>query len=176
MKPVLMIHEFKEEYFDIPLDKYILTFDDGLYTQYKFIDELKKINTEKIFFISSNIICPEDKDQDDNFIKCIDAHKKAFNNDFTNYMKWSQIKKIDSLDNCFIGCHSHFHQLKTASCVECIILDNRLMMFDFIKNLGYVPRKFCFPYNYQTPLYKEILSLKGFKSFYGNERIDINTL
>ena len=50
------------------------------------------------------------------------------------------------------------------------------MMFDFIKNLGYVPRKFCFPYNYQTPLYKEILSLKGFKSFYGNERIDINTL
>ena len=176
MKPILMIHEFKEDFLNLNLEDYILTFDDGLYTQYLFLDELLKINTDKYFFISSGIVCEETTKQDNTYITSYNAHKKAFNNDFTNYMKWSQIKKIDSLDNCFIGCHSHFHQLKTASCVECIILDNRLMMFDFIKNLGYVPRKFCFPYNYQTPLYKEILSLKGFKSFYGNERIDINTL
>ena len=35
MKPVLMLHEFKEEFLDLPLENYILTFDDGLYTQYK---------------------------------------------------------------------------------------------------------------------------------------------
>ena len=30
MKPVLMIHEMREEFFDLPLHEYILTFDDGL--------------------------------------------------------------------------------------------------------------------------------------------------
>jgi len=176
MKPILMIHEFKEDFLDLPLEDYTLTFDDGLYTQYKFINEIKKINTRKFFFISSNIICPENIDQNDNFIKSIDAHKKAFAGNYTNYMKWSQIKIIDKINDCYIGCHSHFHKLKTASCVECIILDNRLMLHDFIKNLGYVPREFCFPYNYQTSLYKEILSLKGFRNFYGRERIDISIL
>ena len=50
-----MIHEFKEEFLNLPLENYTLTFDDGLYTQYKFFNEIKKIKTNKFFFISSNI-------------------------------------------------------------------------------------------------------------------------
>ena len=42
MKPVLMIHEFKKEFLDLPLKDYILTFDDGLYTVYKFFNKIKK--------------------------------------------------------------------------------------------------------------------------------------
>jgi hypothetical protein len=173
MKQVLMIHEFKEEYFDLPLDKYILTFDDGLYTQYKFLKELKKIDTKKYFFISSGIVCPENVTQTDEYIESNKAHIKAFNGDFTNYMKWSQIKEINNLSNCFVGCHSHFHNKKTADCVECMIPDNRYMLQDFKQKLGYIPDIFCFPYNYETPLYKEILNKKGFKNFYGKERINI---
>ena len=46
----------------------------------------------------------------------------------------------------------------------------------FLKKLNFIPESFCFPYNYETPLYKEILSKKGFKNFYGSERIDINEI
>ena len=67
MKPILMIHEFKEEFLNLPLENYTLTFDDGLYTQYKFFNEIKKIDTEKYFFISSNIVCSEDASQEDSF-------------------------------------------------------------------------------------------------------------
>ena len=68
MKPILMIHEFKDTFLNLPLEDYILTFDDGLYTQYKFFNEIKKIKTEKYFFISSGIICPEYENQDDEYI------------------------------------------------------------------------------------------------------------
>jgi len=176
MKPILMIHEFKKEFLDLPLENYTLTFDDGLYTQYLFINELRKIKTDKFFFISSNIVCSEDTNQDETFINSIDAHKKAFNGIYTNYMKWSQIKEIDSYDRCNIGCHSHFHSFKTADCVECIILDNRYMLNDFNKHLGKIPDIFCFPFNKETGLYKEILAKKGFNKFYGKERIDINEI
>lgn len=172
-----MIHEFKKEYLDLPLEDYILTFDDGLYTQYKFFNEIKKINTEKYFFISSNIVCDEEENQDDNFILCHEAHIKALKNkDYSNYMKWSQIREIQRDKNCHVGCHSHYHDMKTADCIECIINDNQKMVFEFIKNLGYLPHYFCFPYNYKTEKYQEVLKLKGFKHFYGKERIDINEL
>lgn len=173
MKPTLMIHEFKDEFLNLPLEDYILTFDDGLYTQYKFFNKIKKIKTEKYFFISSGIVCPEDKNQDDNYITCYQAHKKAFKGVFSNYMKWSQINEINETENCFIGCHSHFHMRKTADCVECIILDNKKMFSEFNSNLGYIPDSFCFPYNHETSLYKEILFKKGFTKFFGNNRIDI---
>ena len=176
MKPVLMIHEFKEDYLNLPLEDYILTFDDGLYTQYLFLNELKKIKTEKYFFISSGIICPENNKQNDEYIECSKAHTKAFDGDYTNYMKWTQIKELDTLGDCFIGCHSHFHNKKTAECVQCIITDNRYMLQDFKEKLGYLPDIFCFPYNYITPVYKEILNKKGFKNFYGKGRIDIKDL
>ncbi len=176
MKPLLMIHEFKEEFLDLPLEKYILTFDDGLYTQFKFIKELQKINTDKYFFISSNIVCPENIKQDKSFIECSQAHRKAFKGNFENYMKWSQIKIIDNLKKFKIGCHSHFHSLKTANCVECIILDNKLMLKEFKEKLGYIPEIFCYPYNHKSQLYEEILFKKGFTKFYGEERIDIYNL
>ena len=176
MKPILMIHEFKEEFLNLPLENYTLTFDDGLYTQYKFFNEIKKIKTNKFFFISSNIICPETVNQDNSFISCIDAHSKSFKGDYTNYMKWSQIREIDSYDQCNIGCHSHFHSLKTADCVECIMLDNRYMLNTFNKELNYIPKDFCFPYNHETSLYRQILEKKGFINFFGKERIDINEI
>ena len=176
MKPILMIHEFKEDFLNLNLEDYILTFDDGLYTQYLFLEDILKIKTEKYFFISSGIVCEEDKKQDNTFITCYNAHKKAFKNNFTNYMKWSQINEINQTENCFIGCHSHFHMRKTAGCVECIILDNHNMIKEFNKNLKNLPDSFCFPYNYETPLYKEILIKKGFTNFFGKERINIEDI
>ena len=176
MKPILMIHEFKEDFLNLPLEDYVLTFDDGLYTQYLFLDKLLKIDTEKYFFISSGIVCPEDQIQDSSFITCVDAHKNSYKGIYNNYMKWSQIKNINEQDNCVVGCHSHFHMKKTPDCVECIIADNRYMLNDFNKHLGKIPDIFCFPFNKETGLYKEILTKRGFNKFYGEGRIDINEL
>tara|TARA_E500000318_G_C3472159_1_gene176969 strand:+ start:190 stop:744 length:555 start_codon:yes stop_codon:yes gene_type:complete len=173
---ILMIHEFKKSFLNLPLEDYTLTFDDGLYTQYKFFNKIKNIKTKKYFFISSGIVCPEDVEQSDEFITCAQAHKKAFKGDFSNYMKWSQINEINKTENCFIGCHSHFHMRKTADCVECIISDNRYMLNDFSKHLGKIPDIFCFPYNKETGLYKEILFKKGFTEFFGDKRINIDDI
>ena len=169
-KQILMIHEFKEDFLKLPLENYILTFDDGLYTQYKFLEELKKIKTEKYFFISSGIICSENLKQNDEFTQCDVAHLKALSGDYTNYMKWSQIKEISKLNNFFIGCHSHLHNIKTADCIESIKLDNKHMLENFEKNIGYVPNHFCFPYNKKTTIYETILRKNGFKYFYGKEK------
>jgi peptidoglycan/xylan/chitin deacetylase (PgdA/CDA1 family) len=176
MKPTLMIHEFKEEYLDLPLENYVLTFDDGLYSQYAYIDELQKLNTQKIFFISSNIVCPEDHTQDMSLIYCRDAHERAFSGDCRNYMKWSQIAHIDSLHQCQIGCHGHKHIYDIISNPITMLKDSRRMTQTFQCHLGYVPDSFCFPYNIESIVYKTILQKYGLKHFYGGERIDIDDL
>jgi peptidoglycan/xylan/chitin deacetylase (PgdA/CDA1 family) len=176
MKPTLMIHEFQEKYLDLPLEKYTLTFDDGLYSQYAFVDELLRINTEKIFFISSDIVCPEDQAQDTSIVCCKDAHKKAFAGDYSNYMKWSQIQHINETPNCIVGCHSHSHIYNIVSDTRTMIRDTREMSRVFKHELGHLPKHFCFPYNIESQTYRCILHSYGFRYFYGSERINIDDL
>jgi peptidoglycan/xylan/chitin deacetylase (PgdA/CDA1 family) len=176
MKQVLMIHEFKREYLDLPLEQYILTFDDGLYSQYNYIDELQQIDTPKIFFISSDIVCPENIEQNNTYISCVDAHNSAFSGSYEYYMKWSQIKHIDSLPNFTVGCHSHSHIYNVVSDFSAMIRDTREMSNIFKKQLGSLPQHFCFPYNIESPMYRSILYSYGFRYFYGAERIDIDEL
>ena len=176
MKPTLMIHEFQEKYLDLPLEKYMLTFDDGLYSQYKYINELFKINTTKIFFISSDIVCPENQEQDDSLVSCIDAHNSAFTGLYKDYMKWSQIRQIDKDENCVVGCHSHSHIYNIISDINTMLRDTRTMTQVFNQKLGYIPQHFCFPYNIESHMYRCILHSYGFKHFYGSDRIDIDDL
>lgn len=176
MKPVLMIHEFKEEYLSLPLKDYVLTFDDGLYSQFLYSTQLEQIDTLKIFFISSAIVCPEQVIQDHLSICCKRAHEKAFSGDYSHYMKWSQIKQLNELNNCRIGCHGHRHIYNIITDPLKIMRDVRAMTTEFTDVLGYIPNDFCFPYNIESPLYKTILHDNGIKNFYGEERIDINDL
>lgn len=167
MKPVMMIHEVDEWMFDLPLDQYILTFDDGLYTQYIYLDEIKKIDTEKIFFISTGIVAPEGAEQSDEFIQCHEAHKKLFEcNDLSHYMKWSQIHEINEDDRCEIGAHSHMHIIHEGFNS---VNDTRIMNRHFDEQ-GLRPTSFCFPYNADNPIYKAILKQHGYINFYGSGR------
>ena len=175
MKPVLMIHEFHESFFDLPLEDFILTFDDGLYTQYIFFEELKKINTKKYFFISGGIVCPENITQDTEFITCEEAHRRAFNGDYRNYMKWSQIKEINNTPACEIGYHGFSHCKNNVNSLLLLLRDTKKMIKIFNQNNLY-PRAFCFPYNIETPQYREILRKASVEQFFGSNRIDILTL
>jgi peptidoglycan/xylan/chitin deacetylase (PgdA/CDA1 family) len=177
MKPVLMIHEVDERLFDLPLENYVLTFDDGLYTQYQYIEELNKIKTEKIFFISSNIICVGE--QSTEYIDCVSAHEKAFNGNTENYMTLEQIKHLMKCPNVTIGGHGHNH-VKLASLnkmthkIYNIVEDSKAMVKWFECNLGFKPTKFCFPYNDDfNGVYPELLRGLGFVDFYGSERIPV---
>lgn len=176
MKPVLMIHEFKEEYLSLPLKDYTLTFDDGLYSQFLYSKQLEQIDTPKIFFISSAIVCPEHVIQDHSFVCCEHAHEKAFSGDYRYYMKWSQIKQLNTFNNCRVGCHGHQHIYNIITDPLKMMRDVRAMTAEFTDVLGYVPDDFCFPYNIESPLYKTVLHNYGIKNFYGEERIDIDDL
>ena len=167
---VLMIHEMKE---DTNIPKGLCTFDDGLYSQYLFGKDLPN---DKIFFISSNIICRGK--QSEEFIDCRSAHVKAFKGNTENYMTIDQIKEIINM-GIEIGGHSHYHKdvskiPKLVDKVKHIKEDTELMLAWFKKELDYIPTSFCFPYNEELDgLYAGLLKPYGFTDFYGSSRVDI---
>jgi hypothetical protein len=180
MKPVLMIHEVNDNIFKLPLENYILTFDDGLYSQYYHFDKIKNINTEKIFFISSETICHGQ--QSKQFPSCEIAHKKAFDGNYEDYMSIQQIKELMKDPQVTIGGHSHSHTNLNSiydliNKIEYIKEDTKLMIEWFKNHLQFTPTIFCYPYNNDlNQIYKGILKTLGFTKFYGNERIPVESL
>ena len=167
-----MIHEWKSEFFNIPIKKYenfILRFDDGLYSQYLALDFLKKINTTKIFFISTGIIQPENKINDESIIPCNIAHERARQGIFDNFMKWSHIAEIHNTPQCIVGGHGNFHlDLRNVKLRKRLdIIKTELKMFDIFENHNIQIRDFCFPYNYECEIYKAMLSEYGILNFFG---------
>lgn len=172
-KRVLMIHEVGEWLFDLPLQSYILTFDDGLYTQYHHLDRLASIDTDKFFFISTDIVSNTSA-QSSEYITCERAHEKyRSTGDRSHYMNWSQIKEIDMTERCTIGGHSHEH-MRAPTSVQLVRDTNK--MIKMFKDHDITPSVFCFPYNKEHNMYRAILQAKGFNKFYGSERIDVNEI
>jgi len=183
MKPVLLIHEFKEVFLNLNLDNYILSFDDGLISQYTFLPEILKIKTPKFFNISTGVVCPSNVNPSFKFISCYDARKKALNGNFENYMTWEMIKFIHNKSNCTIAGHSHSHTnlniFKTLyDKIEYIKEDSKQMFEKFEKHLNYKPKVFCFPFNDDFKgFYKNILNNNyNINKFLGKERIEIEDL
>lgn len=180
MKPVLMIHEFKEEMLALPLENYTLTFDDGLYSQYYYFDKLRHLNTDMIFFISTNIIC--NTVQSAEFPPCHIAHEKAFTGNTEDYMTLEQIRELARYPNVRIGGHSHYHKNVGKMCklfdrVRHIDEDTALMLEWFKTNLDLRPKDYCFPYNEDLDgTYQIFLTKYKFENFYGRERIAIEAL
>ena len=180
VKPVLMIHEVRESIFDLPLENYILTFDDGLYSQYYYYPRFRNIPTEKIYFISSNILCAGS--QSSGFPSCEEAHKKAFNGNCEDYMTLEQVKELSKEPLVSIGGHGHNHirisyYSKHTERIKLLSEDTKSMVHWFESNLNFRPTKFCYPYNDDPHgMYSGILKLHGFDEFYGKERIDVSSL
>ena len=170
-KSILMIHEVSERIFELPLENYILTFDDGLYSQYYHWPKIQAIPTKKYFFISSNIVCKYET-QNPNFITSVDAHKKA----------QQGIKELKRDDNVVIGGHGHSHRNlndieRVTDQFKFVSEDTRNMMAWFSFFLDYVPTAFCFPYNNDlNGMYQGMISRYGFTEYYGKERISVESL
>jgi len=173
MKPILMLHEVSDWMFELPLHEYTLTFDDGLFTQYIHLEKIKQIPTEKIFFISTNIVADSETLQTSAFIKCYDAHAKyESTGDVENYMNWDQIREIHDTPECTIGGHSHNHKI----CNQFNMFTDTNLMVETFKERNISVNSFCFPYNIHDNAYMELLKLKGFTEFYGEGRVDVYDL
>jgi len=174
-KPVLMIHEMYDEILTLPLENYILTFDDGLYSQYHYYEKIKHINTEKIFFISSGIICTGP--QSSEFLCCDKAHAKAFNGVYEDYMTVNQIKELMQDPQVTIGGHGHTHTNLSnfdslSKKINYISKDTETMLDWFETNLGFKPTVFCYPYNNDlNGVYTAVLKQYGITKFYGKDRV-----
>lgn len=180
MKPVLMIHDATEDMFELPLANYTLTFDDGLFSQWVYLDEFLKIPTDKIFFVSTKFVCTGS--QSTNFPKSSIAHDKAREGVLEDFMTVDQLTHIQSQPMCQIGCHGHAHvHLRSINRmvdrIAAIKHDTERMIETFSSWWNEVPPKFCFPYNENLGgLYTGLLRTYGFTEFYGRERIPIETL
>jgi len=184
LKKVIEIHEVNldiiKKIINLDLKNCILTFDDGLASQWHFIDDLIALDVPKIFFISTDIICDRVDNQSKEFIKCSEAHKKAFEGNKENYMTWSQIKTLSKMPNCYIGGHSHKHKLYSVSPLKDLYInlsnDSENMLEEFKKKNIEID-KFCFPYNEDYDgIYRILLSKLGIENFYGKERISIEDI
>lgn len=175
-----MIHEVDERIFALPLHQYILTFDDGLYSQYYYFDKFKKIDTLKYFFISTGFIAGST--QSLNFLDSHKAHKKAATGNYEDFMTVEQIKELTTDPQVIIGGHGHNHyDLNTLSSlpkkVECIANDTEQMLNWFTTKLGSKPTAFCYPHNNDcNGIYTIKLRSLGFNEFFGRERIPVETL
>jgi hypothetical protein len=165
-KPILMIHEFKREYLDLPLENYTLTFDDGLVSPLSYWNDINKIDTKKIFFIPTGAV-------DGGSIEGKPPE---------TFMNLEQLKFLDSHGDVFLGGHSHNHadiraEWNLTEMYKFVLQDTTTMCLWFKRNLGKKVEHFCYPYNYEHAIYQAVLRQEfGIMRLYGANRIDIERL
>lgn len=180
MKPVLMIHDVYDDIFSLPLADYTLTLDDGLYSQYAYLQRFAQIPTDKVFFISTKFIC--NGHQSTECPRSWIAHDRARVGDFSDFMTKQQIIQIMNTPGCTIGGHGHEHVFlngirRIVDRIQAIKLDTEAMLCAFRSEFDTTPSKFCFPYNNNLDgLYDGLLRQYGFTEFYGHERISAEEL
>ncbi len=91
------------------------------------------------------------------------------------YMTWKQIKEIESNDFAYIGHHSHTHEYLIDVSNEEFILDIEKANKIFIRELGYIPSLFSYPFGEYSKFMRDYIS-KNFKYAFGQHSgvIDLN--
>ena len=91
------------------------------------------------------------------------------------YMTWSQIKEVESNDFAIIGHHSHTHDYLIDETNETFISDIETANKLFIKNLGYIPNLFSYPFGEYSKFMKDYIR-NNFQIAFGQHSgvIDVN--
>jgi hypothetical protein len=178
----LMIHEVTDHVKNYKFfESDLLTFDDGLYSQYLYHNELNNNKNKKIFFISSNIIRSRNINPSSEVITCSLAHDIFFKtNNNKYYMSLKEILELNNNNNIIIGGHGHYHlNLRFYNNLNLkdyfkIIKEDCDNLINFFEKNNLKLTHFCWPYNHEDRLYKALL-LRYNKDiiFFGQERIDI---
>ena len=143
-----------EKNFHIPKEKkkILLTIDDAFSSFYEVAwPYLKEKKIPFILFVSTEVIGKN------------------------GYMTWDQIKELEKESIAYIGNHSHTHDYLVDLTNDDFIKDINTANKNFIKNLGYNPIFFSYPFGeYNSYIKKQIT--KKFKFSFGQHSgvIDIN--
>ena len=91
------------------------------------------------------------------------------------YMTWNQIREIEKESFALIGHHSHSHNYLIDETTEKFILDLEKANKIFLKELGYVPNLFSYPYGEYSKFMRDYVSEK-FDFAFGQHSgvIDVN--
>jgi peptidoglycan/xylan/chitin deacetylase (PgdA/CDA1 family) len=91
------------------------------------------------------------------------------------YMTWSQIREVESEDFAFIGHHSHAHDYLINETNDQFISDIEKANKIFLKELGYIPNLFSYPFGEYSKFMRNYVS-KNFKFAFGQHSgvIDLN--
>ena len=91
------------------------------------------------------------------------------------YMTWDQIREVESEDFGFIGHHSHAHDYLINETNDQFISDIKKANKIFLKELGYVPNLFSYPFGEYSKFMKNYIS-ENFKFAFGQHSgvIDLN--
>ena len=91
------------------------------------------------------------------------------------YMSWSQIKEIEKMNFATIGHHSHSHEYLIDVTNENFIKDIEKANKIFLKQIGYVPKLFSYPFGEYSKFMKDYIS-QNFELSFGQHSgvIDIN--
>ena len=183
------VHSVCEDFFKMDLSDYILTFDDGLYSQFFYWNLIDQIKTEKILFITTGAILPSNKVREqykDKFVNFKDCFESLLlwknKNQRSNYMTLGELKYISSNYDVEIGAHSHNHYRLFQygmTIVEKLLgmkKDVNTMFEWFETHLGIRPTSYCFPFNQYDSYLESILQTEGITQFFGSEREEIEDL
>ncbi len=113
----LMIHDIRKEYFDLALDRYRLTFDDGLFTQYYYYPLFKSHPQALIYFITTNFIKPGQARGmfSGEYMAYLKSKKYGYRTfvegRFDHFMTVEELQELSGRPNVRIGAHSHFHDV-----------------------------------------------------------------
>ena len=113
----LMIHDIRKEYFELKLEQYRLTFDDGLFSQYYYFPLLENHPADLTFFITTSFIHPGKARPmfDGEFISHLKTKKYAYRTfvegRYDHFMTVEEIQALFARPNVRIGVHSHFHDV-----------------------------------------------------------------
>lgn len=113
----LMIHDIRREYFDLNLNHYRLTFDDGLFSQYYYYP-LYHDHPEKLtYFIATSFIRPGQARSmfSGEYIPYLKSKKYMYRSfieqRFDHFMTTEEIQELAAKPNVQIGVHSHWHDV-----------------------------------------------------------------
>lgn len=113
----LTIHDIRKEYFELDLNRFRLTFDDGLFSQYYYCPLFSNYETERIYFITTSFIKPGKirKRFEGEYTSYLKPKKYMLNafieKNFDHFMTMEELMFLSTQKNVSIGAHSHYHDV-----------------------------------------------------------------
>lgn len=178
---IWMIHEVTEKETSIigetlSPEKDILIWDDAVISQYYAIKELKHFRN--ILGVSSNIANHTRYNKSRTLYEPTSvSHEKWHKyNDSSAFMTWENIRELSRFVEIAAHGYNHTHIGKGIDSSSEFMHECELIKEDFLRNLGFPPKTYIYPYNEST-FWSETILHKVFNwKTYGKERLNINRL